>query len=251
MQYREVHPSNRALAPYLRFFWTLSSVTSLPVPQLIVPDGCPEMIFHFGDRFLLHCATGSVVQPRAFVFGQIERAIVIEACGSNVDILGVRFQPAGLSAFTPMPCSEFTGRMVECRDLWAEEPQFVDGVDRVATLERFLLQRLRPRPEPWREDLSSRQNRRRFADSVGLSPKRMERIQRLQAAMSGLRLGGLAEAALAAGYYDQAHFTREFREFTGQTPAQFRREPHAFSDFFTQQMDVRNVQETGPHDGAE
>jgi AraC-like DNA-binding protein len=60
--------------------------------------------------------------------------------------------------------------------------------------------------------------------------------------MAQLGTRDLAEVALEAGYFDQPHFTREFREFTGQSPAQFLGEPHAISDFFTQ--NVRNVQES-------
>lgn len=246
LRYCENPPANSLLAPYVRFVWTLSADTRID-PQIVVPDGCPELIFQFGDDFLLHQdAHTAIVQPRAFVFGQLEQAILIQPAGPHVDVLGVRFHPAGLSAFTSVPQHTLKGRMVSCVDLWNAVPEFTDAVPREATVEQFLMQRLKPRPDPRREDLSSRQNRRRFLDAVGLTPKRFDRIQRLQAAMARLKETGLADAALAAGYFDQAHFTRDFRDFTGQTPAQFIREPHAFSDFFTSSGtgDVRNLQES-------
>jgi len=31
----------------------------------------------------------------------------------------------------------------------------------------------------------------------------------------------LSQIALEAGYYDQAHFSREFKEFAGASPARF------------------------------
>lgn len=65
-----------------------------------------------------------------------------------------------------------------------------------------------------------------FRDAVGLAPKRYCGIRRFRRMLA--RLGGdpgtaLSAAALAEGYCDQAHFTREFRRFTELTPAAWRR----------------------------
>ncbi len=243
MRYRETVPCSQ-LAPYVRCYWMLSC----PVPgnpQIIIPDGCSEVIFHLGDRFLRYFDDGRAeMQPLAFAVGQMERAIVIQPTG-RVEVMGVRFHPAGLSAFTRIPQNELTGRMVTCEELWGpsasrrllEDPNWIES---------FLLERLQPRRDLVLER-SDRQQRRRFQDLVGLSPKRLQRIQRLQFAMTQVGKRDLAAVALEAGYFDQPHFTREFREFTGQSPSQYLREPHAFSDFFTQ--NVRNIQETAASDG--
>ena len=66
-----------------------------------------------------------------------------------------------------------------------------------------------------------------FDDAVGLSPKRYCRVQRLQRAISSLggrsaSGGALAAIAAAAGYADQAHFTREFRALVGVAPGEYR-----------------------------
>jgi transcriptional regulator GlxA family with amidase domain len=57
---------------------------------------------------------------------------------------------------------------------------------------------------------------------VGLSPKTAARVIRFDRAL-GLLRGGvpLAEVAAACGYYDQAHFTREFRALAETTPGRF------------------------------
>jgi AraC-like DNA-binding protein len=61
-----------------------------------------------------------------------------------------------------------------------------------------------------------------FRRSVGLGPKRWCRVQRFARALRCMD-ADLAAAALAAGYADQAHFAREFRELAGMTPGEYRR----------------------------
>jgi AraC-like DNA-binding protein len=62
-----------------------------------------------------------------------------------------------------------------------------------------------------------------FREQVGLPPKAVGRILRFERAVERLRAGAdLADLALDCGYYDQAHFNRDFREFAGATPTAFR-----------------------------
>jgi AraC-like DNA-binding protein len=61
-----------------------------------------------------------------------------------------------------------------------------------------------------------------FQEAVGLPPKRMARLVRFERAVALLRRdGGLAAAALDSGYYDQAHFNRDFRALAGETPSAY------------------------------
>ena len=73
--------------------------------------------------------------------------------------------------------------------------------------------------------VSERQLRRRFAERIGYGPKTLQRVLRFQRVKSLVEAPGtdLARAGLAAGYADQAHFTRECRELSGLTPTQLAR----------------------------
>jgi AraC-like DNA-binding protein len=64
-----------------------------------------------------------------------------------------------------------------------------------------------------------------FRKAVGLTPKHYYRIKRFMAVLQDLASSDpedLADLATSAGYSDQAHLTREFREFAGVTPTQYR-----------------------------
>lgn len=61
---------------------------------------------------------------------------------------------------------------------------------------------------------------RRFRDEVGIAPKQLARIARMQRAAAALRRGGdLARLAAELGYFDQSHLSHDLRELAGLTPA--------------------------------
>ena len=64
-----------------------------------------------------------------------------------------------------------------------------------------------------------------FRRTVGLTPKRYCRVLRFQQVLASVAADGspaFIDLALAAGYSDQAHFNREFQEFSGVTPTEYR-----------------------------
>ena len=82
-----------------------------------------------------------------------------------------------------------------------------------------------------RRGFSLRTNQRQFLDYVGVGPKWIIQRYRVQAAIDALdaeRLGSiqrvdLTRLALDLGYYDLAHFSRDFRAVTGDSPDRYRR----------------------------
>ncbi|HEX2617495.1 MAG TPA: helix-turn-helix domain-containing protein [Flavobacteriales bacterium] len=249
MHYEE-HPVPADLADVLRCTWSLVG-DGAPGPadtEPILPDGCPELILNNAAPFEERVNGVFRVQPTRFLHGQLTRALHLRPHGA-CDIIGVRLQPHGAYALFG-PAAVVADDKVELRALdpvmdaaFAQAVQHTEHEARIAAV--IALLRALPRHPVERpitdllqgiaqgaDDvslatlkadaaLSPRQLERRFLAVVGLRPKAYARIVRLRRLIEHVRNGGaasFAELAHAAGYYDQAHFNRDLKAFTGQAP---------------------------------
>jgi AraC-like DNA-binding protein len=210
LEYREFRP-RPPVARFVECFWTLTgpAPASAP-PERILPDGCMELVLNCAAPFRRYLARGAFEQqPLRMLVGQMDHYIQIQPTG-RVDILGIRFHPAGARAFLPMPMCELAGHTFPlgeiARELDHELAAALDGpaASRIARVEALFARRLTAAASPdsaveaavnhlLRGDhtltvdslaaaaaLSPRQLERRFLDSVGLGPKRLARILRFQ-----------------------------------------------------------------------
>jgi len=72
----------------------------------------------------------------------------------------------------------------------------------------------------------------RFREHVGLPPKLVARTMRFRRATELLASRPLDEIVFECGYYDQSHLDRDFREFAGTTPTEYRTDARAPVTFF-------------------
>lgn len=69
---------------------------------------------------------------------------------------------------------------------------------------------------------------KRFRKAVGTSPKKFASIVRMKHAIHQLaHANSLVELSYELGFYDQAHFIKEFKTFTGQTPENYFSSDHS------------------------
>lgn len=245
------------LQQFVKCFWTLEDeAVDEPVRQRIVPDGCMEMIFHYGDLYRQYFEDGSsIIQPRSFVFGQLTKHLEIAPTGIS-GIVSARFLPDGLTPFLSIPVSELQNKAVSIDKIFGKkgkllEEKIVTATNnelRIKLLQDFLLSMLidkktidtiaknctevilQTRGQLDISALADKTNtnrrnlERRFITAIGLSPKQLSKVIRLQATLKMLeqkKFTSLTALAYENGYYDQAHFIKDFKEFTGMSPKSF------------------------------
>ncbi|MET0284383.1 MAG: helix-turn-helix domain-containing protein [Polyangiales bacterium] len=246
-----------ALAPFVGRLWISDSDEPGGQRELVLPTGFAYLILRLwgeAPRVLESAdALPGADLPSALIggarAGYYVRDVSRPACSVGVELLPGAAQwlfgtPAHLlaEAHTPLDGCWSSSQVESARDQIASEPT---PEARLARLERILLARL-PRlralhpaiaaalAELGTRDVgalvrdsgySHRGFNNLFHASVGLTPKLFARVKRFSHALACVHGDdelSLATLAATCGYSDQAHFTRDFREFSGLTPARYR-----------------------------
>ncbi len=222
-------------------------------PEPALPDGCPELIFNFGDPFEHIASDGRLTrQPAVILVGQITRPFALRPTGA-VDLLAVRFEAHGAYGLH--------GDMSRLRDDWAEPHALRDAalVALTGRLTAASASERRAEVRAWLADYAAHAPRadevvaagvrhirethgvvaiealaashgvglrtlqRRFAEQVGLTPKLFARIVRFHRVCMAWQHAPetLALVAADSGYCDESHLIRDFRAFVGTPPATF------------------------------
>lgn len=218
------------------------------------------IILTFGSPYRLRLRLPSapdmpVIERHHFLAGLHQTYTESESSGPNWSI-EIYLTPPGAYAVLGMPLHELTNRFVGFDDIFgAPGRHLITDLEQAMTWEQrfdlvevFLLCRLdrgrRPSSQvmwSWQQlEVTRRQTRigtladelgwsRRhlvasFREQLGLPPKLVVRQLRFSSATDLLCRSDLplVEIANRLHYADQAHFTREFREFSGETPARYR-----------------------------
>lgn len=248
---------NPDLAPLIKCYWTLDiPKEDTPTKNTIVPDGCMKMIFHYGDPYNHYDEKGaSIALPRSFVIGQLTRPYIVQPTGETGTFF-VCFHPNGFIPFATFPIKEMENTAVPLEQLFGKNGQILkeailhasSTVERIHIIEDFLIQRLRNTKTidnivkstietiltgngqlsvtelSKQHQVNRRQLVRKFSSDIGLSPKQLSKTIRLQATLKMLLtkdVKSLTDLAYENEYFDQAHFIKEFKEFTGLTPKEF------------------------------
>lgn len=254
MLYREMPPHPK-LARFVKLIWVLQADDpDRLAKERIVPDGIVEAVIHFADPFLTLYGDGSVErQPTSFLISQTRRFIDLQPTGKS-GFVAVYFYPWGAHHFFDLPVREFADQTIPASEVWGRSARELedrislagDNEQRVEIVQSFLLRRLdrhykqevdrlvrfvwqrrgRVAIKPMARELgvSERRLERLFNSSIGAAPKRFARITRFLESCRMLRCNGfesLTEVAYQRGYYDQSHFIKEFRDFSGVTPGAF------------------------------
>jgi AraC-like DNA-binding protein len=256
MNIQEFEPQAK-LQSLVKCYWTLE-IPFMPEAekQRVLPDGCIEMVFMLGDdvkRFISD--EEFVLQPRAMIMGQISEPMFILPVG-KVNSFAVRFFPYAFANFSLLPMNQLANKDTPLDQVIDKEiaeqlekdiVQAGSTEERIRIVENFLLEKIEnPKiidsivkstvdsllaaqgsgsiKDLVKEDPAKRrQLERKFSKSIGISPKQLGKIFRLQASLQRVlnQDEQLTDVAYDSNFYDQSHFIKDFKEFTGTNPKDF------------------------------
>jgi len=246
-------PSLKA-AGFVKCYWSLSAQPESHT-ELVYPTGRIQIIFHYGKPFTEISPSGiENRQPQFALCGQMTTYNHVRA-DNNCGMIGVVLQTHSAARILGFPLCEATGETVNLADVMRDWKNFSDkfyrcndDISRVCVIEKFLLSRCRfhknfhdsfvescideiekskglylPLKSTEVYTLSERSMQRIFKERTGLSPKKYADIIRFQHAVEFIgKTEKLTTAAYETGFYDQAHFVKEFKRFTGLSPSEFK-----------------------------
>jgi AraC-like DNA-binding protein len=248
MNYKIIAPPVH-LQRLVQCFWVLESDPGEITPHdyFLMADSCPEIIFQYNEGFKNYSAQSARMRFQHSVYDKFE-------VGKKLGFFGVRLHPRAVSQLLNIPASEVVNHVFDFSDLFkqagadladqvynaANAQERADLVSDFLTKKAALNQtdpisyfvdqvtaragRLDLSAMLMESGLSVRQFGRRFKAVAGFSPKYFARIARFQGVKDNYCSGHfetLTSLAYSCNYYDQPHFNREFKEFSGVQPFQY------------------------------
>ncbi|WP_181438688.1 AraC family transcriptional regulator [Paenibacillus sambharensis] len=227
---------------FIKHYWIVSwdLTGEEPHTQAVIPNPCANLVVEKGS---------------AFIYGAAKHVYEKQLQGSGC-AFGIKFRPGGLYPFIKQPVTALHDRPMDVRavlgiDGTAAESLILsrDSAEDMAAEAERLIRPMLPEEDQtvaWLNqvidhiqadksltrvedicmhfDVNMRTLQRLFSQYVGLTPKWVIKLYRLQHAAEVMDQGGslnLLQLAHELGYHDQSHFIRDFKAAVGVTPASY------------------------------
>jgi AraC-like DNA-binding protein len=242
MRYSQVTP-DKSLADYIDAYWTAKGDPINTVTEKILPDGCIDIIFNLGSDCITDNGAFNMQSEKVCLVGTMTR-FKETLIHSETRLIGVRFKPAGFSAFHKFSSlHEITDKTIEYEKLFLFDLKKISlnhaayfnqfFFDKLKKPNYFLLQaietirahkgQIKVEALALKHFTTVRQLERSFKQHIGISPKQLINLIRYQNAMTAFQKRKPKESILSIafdhGYYDHAHLTNEFKRYNGVIPA--------------------------------
>lgn len=238
-----------ALKPYVKHF--IISENSDAQTYKVLPDTALVMGFQYAGKLAHIQNQADTPLATAGITGLMDSYRLFKNTANTNSVLVV-FHETGAGAFTQQPLNELFGESLSLDNFFSvseldetEEKLAIADSDqqRINIIEHLLLKHLQPvqdilvnkaidyihqsrgtvRMTELARNLNTSQSplEKRFRKIVGASPKKFSSIVRIKNVRSLLTQYNYQQASYLAAYYDQAHFIKDFKTFTGETPEQY------------------------------
>jgi AraC-like DNA-binding protein len=257
MNYKEFLPSEN-LKAFVKCFYLCEYEDNIVFQDKAFATGCMEIMFNLGNgSFETGRGHSFSTTPRIELWGQIINPLQFKSLGKN-KMLGIRFYPHTAAIFLDDRIDIFNDRVFDFAEVAGEEARVLhdrllessDLMKQISLLESFLMKKLlvfKERNSTFdmvsaiikemqgedffdniqdiasRYGITSRYLQRLFVQYTGLSPKLYIKINRFQKSLmlTSAKEESLTTVAYLSGYFDQSHFVRDFKLFTGVAPSVF------------------------------
>lgn len=254
----QLFETSEILKPYIYGYWAVKKENfDTSLHHKILSDGCMGISINFKSSYNIKINNTVTKCEEKFIIDGPTKFPSYMSFKEDLEILGVRFKPAGSFVFFDEAIESFVDKTTAIKnssswkiDLLYKKLEKCSSVEnRIVILEEFFIDKLNNSKKTnatWMfslteqiinkkgdvgisslcEDfnISQRQLERKFKQELGLSPKLYIRIIRLQNAkgvLSSLSVDKLTNTAYNTGFSDQAHFIKEFKFFMNETPKSY------------------------------
>lgn len=258
-------PPKKSLSKLIDCYWVVENEDETIFEQKIIPDGFPEIIFHYGDEYKINISGEWKVQSKSLLAGQIRNHFLLENTGVS-GMIGIKFKPAGITQLFGLNMVDLTDAVVdldsklknELEPLSQKMNSKTSFQETTTVLNAFFEGLLAEESENdliinhaieliFQENgmisisdlvkktgVNERKLERLFRKYIGLSPKFYSRIIRFNYIFQLVQEKKMnwSELAQLSGFYDQSHFISNFQEFTGEDPSKYFFDDPTLANFF-------------------
>ncbi len=265
----EIAKPSQILQPYIKHYWYIENALDdgETYKQRIIPCGLPELTLYLGKRPKI-LGDMADFEDDFLLSGQRNRFYDLQI-DQSLTVFSIVFQPQGLMAFFKLPINQLDNKSVSLREIdrnleYELKMRIIDAPlfnTKIRIIESYLIDLLKE--EHNRFDfrrmnqvvnaikmtqgkiaiddlaniscLSRKQFERKFVHLIGTTPKQYLKTIRMQLAIylkSCNKDYNINDLVFDCGYYDQAHFTNDFKKLTGLTPLSYFENNASYSDFF-------------------
>jgi AraC-like DNA-binding protein len=245
-------------------YWIAEDNDRTPVLQKIIPDGFPEIIFHYGDPYKIKLDNQWEIQAQSLFAGQITKFFYLENTGRS-GMVGIKFKPLAPAQLFGLKMADYTDTVHDLKVVVGEKLSSLENKLRttkehalmIKAIEDELMTIVPFQPNENVNDLAvrlifsthgvisvaaicgqintnERKLQRLFNTWIGLSPKFFARVIRFSYIFQLAQEKKLSwsEVGLESGFYDQPHFIRNFKAFTGEDPTRYFFDEPNLANFF-------------------
>nr|WP_068886758.1 helix-turn-helix domain-containing protein [Pedobacter panaciterrae] len=262
MKFTRIDPDPQ-LDHIIECYWMMQDDNPEPRMEKIIPDGFTELIFNYGSPYKAKTNGEWQLQTQNLLAGQISSFFFLENTGPTGSF-AIKLKPAALTQLFNLNMDQYLDKIVDLDtfpnpELAAMKEKllpFKNEHDLKRVLDSYFIKLSKDIiANPLKDaldlifssngtatvaemlstaKLSERQLERLFKKYIGLSPKYYSRIIRFNYIFQLIKSknSSWTEIVYQSGYYDQSHFIRNFKAFTGEDPASYFFEEKNMANFF-------------------